>query len=245
MGKDRTELLKIAVCDDEAVFQDRFCERLGTFFRQEKIEAGILRFLSGRELLASAEKLDVVFLDIRMTPPDGFETAQKLRSRGFRGFLIFLTVLPEFVWNAFEVGAFDYLLKPLQEDRFVRTMRRLLSAIRDPDENRLLIRRGNDRLLLPYAQIAYCESIGRKIYLHLQDGAVLDYYDRMESLEKKLDARFFRCHRSYLVNLSCLKGYRTGEASLTTGAAIPVSRLREKDFLAAVSDAMKRRRDDG
>ena len=74
-----------------------------------------------------------------MGEPDGLETAKELRGRGYGGFLIFITVLQEYVFNAFEVQAFDYLVKPLQEDNFSRTMSRLLLSIRSHKGKQLLI----------------------------------------------------------------------------------------------------------
>jgi len=85
----------------------------------------------------------------------------------------------------------------------------------------------------------YCEVINRKVYLYLKDGAVIDYYEQIDTLEKKLDRRFFRCHRSYLVNLQYLKSYKPCIASLITGQTIPVSRLRNDAFAAAVLRHMK------
>lgn len=59
--------------------------------------------------------------------------------------------------------------------------------------------------------IIYCEIINRKIFLHLSQKEAIDCYDKIENLEKKLDGRFFKCHRSYLVNLKYLKSYTYSE----------------------------------
>ena len=83
----------------------------------------------------------------------------------------------------------------------------------------------------------------RIIYLHLKDTTTLDYYDKIENLERKLDNRFFKCHRSYLINLQYLKSYKTGQAYLVNGETIPVSRLRGEEFSQIVLQYMKERRD--
>lgn len=63
----------------------------------------------------------------------------------------------------------------------------------------------------------YCEVQGRKLYLHKRDGTVVDYYARLEELEHRVDGRFFKCHRSYLVNLDYVRGFRAGRAALPGG----------------------------
>ncbi len=68
---------------------------------------------------------------------------------------------------------------------------------------------------------------------------VVDYYERIENLETKLDDRFFRCHRSYLIDLKHLKGYKNGIAYMDNGREIPVSRLRSREFSGVVLRYMK------
>ena len=104
-----------------------------------------------------------------------------------------------------------------------------------------MIRRGTSCEIVPLAQIMYCEVQGRKVYIHQSDGTVIDYYDRMDGLEKRLDGRFFRCHRSYLVNLEYVRGCSAGEVRLSQGGGIPVSRLRERDLTQALLRYMKER----
>lgn len=235
-------MISIGVCDDEAYMLDMLTEKISSFFKNERMEVDVLPFRSGGELLASGQKLDILFLDIRMGGPDGLDTARELRGQGFRGPLIFVTVLEEHVFHAFEVQAFDYLVKPLREDDFTRTMDRLLRSVRAHSGGQLLIQRGTEWSVVPFDDIVYCEVIDRKVYLHLKDASVLDYYEKLERLEKKLDERFFKCHRSYLINLEYLKSYRAGSACLAGGERIPVSRLRGEEFSAVILRYMKGRR---
>lgn len=234
-------MIRIGICDDEAYMLDMLAEKVSAFFKRENMEITVFPFQSGKALLDCGKKLDIVFLDIQMGGPDGLDTAKELRSWGYSGFLIFVTVLRECVFNAFEVQAFDYLVKPLQEDDFLRTMNRLLLSIRTHREKQLLIQKGTEWSIVPFDDIVYCEIINRKVYLHLKDKPVLDYYDRIENLERKLDERFFKCHRSYLINLRYLKSYKPGQAYLTNGEIIPVSRLRGDEFAAVILRYMKER----
>ena len=172
---------------------------------------------------------------------DGIETAKMLRQRRNRSLLIFVTVLKEYVFNAFEVEAYDYLLKPLDSNHFERTMDRAISTLTQRTDKSIVIQRGSSCDVVPLAQIVYCEVQGRKVYVHQSDGEIIDYYDNLENFERQMDRRFFRCHRSYLVNLDYVRGCDTGLVTLSLGAQIPVSRLRERDLTQALLRYMKER----
>lgn len=232
-------MIRIAICDDEPDVSGQIRSMVADFFRRKNMEVMISQFTCGKELLEDNSEIDILFLDIRMKQMDGMETARKLRLRHFKGFLIFITVLKEMVFESFEVQAYDYLLKPVEETHFEKTMERLLASIQNASEAVLFIQRGYESSMIPFADIVFCEIIDRKVYLHLTSDEVVDFYDRMEHLEKKLDSRFFRCHRSFLINLQYLKSYKNKTAYMENGKEIPVSRLRSKEFSGVILEYMK------
>ena len=176
-----------------------------------------------------------------MEQPDGMETARLLRRRGDHSLLVFVTVLKELVFDAFQVEAYDYLLKPLDSARFKQTMDRVLRALEQRTAGDIVIQRGTGCEVVPLSDIVYCEVLGRKIYLHKSDGTVSDYYDKLEDLERRVDGRFFKCHRSYLVNLDYVRGCQDGQVMLSQGERIPASRLRERELTQALLRYMKER----
>lgn len=232
-------MLHIAICDDEKDMSDKIRTMVSDFFHRKSMEIEILQFSSGEELLKCDKIIDILFLDIQMNGMDGMETARKLRSRKFRGFLIFITVLKEMVFQSFEVQAYDYLVKPIEERHFEKIMERLLASMRNADEASLLVQKGYESSIISFDDIVFCEIIDRKVYLHLASSEVVDFYERIEKLETKLDSRFFRCHRSYLINLKYLKSYKNGIAYMENGKEIPVSRLRSKEFSGVILQYMK------
>lgn len=232
-------MITIAICDDEKQTLDQIRKLVSVFFREKNMEVSIVCFPGGEELLRYDRSVDILFLDIQMNGIDGMETARKLRSRNFRGFLIFITVLREMVFQSFEVQAYDYLVKPVEEKKFVGTMERLIVSMNNVSEERLLVQKGYERSIVPFADIIYAEIIDRKVYLHLASSEVVDFYDRIENLEERLDSRFFRCHRSYLINMQYLKSYKNGVAYMEGGKEIPISRLRSKAFSEVILQYMK------
>ena len=232
-------MIHIVICDDEKQMSDHIKTFVSDFFRKKNREISLRTFLSSEELLNYDGQIDILFLDIQMNGMDGMETARKLRADKFRGFLIFITVLKEMVFQSFEVQAYDYLVKPVEEKQFERTMERLLASMHSVGEDSLLVQKGYEGRIIRKDEIVFCEIIDRKIYLNLVSGEVLDYYERIENLETKLGGHFFRCHRSYLINLKHLKGYKNGTAYMDNGKEVPVSRLRSREFSSVVLQYMK------
>ena len=232
-------MIRIAICDDEKHMSDHIRAFVSDFFRKKNREIQLRTFSSGEELLNYDGQIDILFLDIQMMGMDGLETARKLRAGKFRGFLIFITVLKEMVFQSFEVQAYDYLVKPVEEKQFEKTMERLYASIQNTGEDSLLVQKGYEGRIILKDEIVFCEVIDRKIYLNLVSGEVVDYYERIENLETKLGSHFFRCHRSYLINLKHLKGYKNGTACMDNGKEVPVSRLRSKEFSGVVLQYMK------
>ena len=233
-------MIHIAICDDEKRMSDHIRAMASDFFRKKNREICFRTFSSGEELLSYDGQIDILFLDIQMKGMDGMETARKLRDSKFRGFLIFITVLKEMVFQSFEVQAYDYLVKPVEEKQFEKTMERLYASMQNASEDSLLVQKGYEGRIIREEEIVFCEIIDRKIYLNLASGEVVDYYERIENLETKLGSHFFRCHRSYLINLKHLKGYKNGTACMDNGKEVPVSRRRSKEFSGVVLQYMKK-----
>ncbi len=234
-------MIKIAVCDDE----DKMCEDLRQMvaakLEQWKEPYRITCYTNGIQFLYGLLDYDLVFLDIRMPGPGGMELAKMLRQKGYEGILIFVTVLKECVFDAFGVEAYDYLLKPLDSGHFQRTMDRVLKRLKQQAGESIVIQRGAACEVVLLSEIVYCEVQGRKLYLHRTDETVVDYYGRLEELARRVDRRFFQCHRSYLVNLDCVRGCQNGQVMLSGGMTIPVSRLRERGLIQALLTHMKER----
>lgn len=106
----------------------------------------------------------------------------------------------------------------------------------------IVIKKRTSCEVIPLSEIVYCEVRSRKIYIHQCDGKIIDYYNRLEDFEQRVDGRFFRCHRSYLINLDYVRGCNNRRIHLLPSGEIPVSRLRERDLIQALLRHMKERK---
>ena len=150
-------MIRIVICDDEKHMSDHIRAMTSDFFRKKNREIQLRTFTSGEELLNYDGQIDILFLDIQMKGMDGMETARKLRADKFRGFLIFITVLKEMVFQSFEVQAYDYLVKPVEEKQFEKTMERLFASMQNAVEDSLLVQKGYEGRIIREDEIIFCE----------------------------------------------------------------------------------------
>lgn len=232
-------MIKIAIADDETKVSFEISQHIQRYFEEKSVSCAIETFTSGTDLLEQTESFDLIFLDIRMNGLSGIETAKRLRQNGAKGFLVFITALQEYVYDAFEVDASDYLLKPIDMSRFTRTMDRLYHGIRNTDIGSLVLpSRGNTYQSILFRDIYYLEAMNHKIQIYTRT-ATYEGHFKIANMNRLLDSRFFQCHRSYFVNLDYVCGYENLLARLSNGKQIPVSRLRGYEFSQAVLGYMK------
>ena len=206
--------MKVAICDDEV----RGRERIRTLLEKEFSQAQIQEFDSGTKLINSVEegyRPDIVMLDIAMEGMDGMETARHLKELT-DALLIFVTGVKEQVFQAFDVGAFHYLMKPIDQDKMTDVLKRAMQEVekKNSSPRYLLVKAEGSHHKIPVEDILYVENSGRKVILHTKNGS-LEYYERMNHLAEILGEGFYRCHRGYLVALSAISGY--DHESITVG----------------------------
>ena len=181
--------LNIAICDDEEIIREQIKELT------EKEKSGLCMELyeTGDALLASGKQFDIVFLDIQMEGTDGIETAKRLRQHSaLKGaedtILIFITGIREYVFEAFDVAAFHYLLKPIEEEKFREVFHRAERELEKRKSKRretVFIKTRNRSFSLEKDSILYIESRGKKVEIHTT-GETIEAYASMNEMEGQL-----------------------------------------------------------
>ena len=212
------DAMHIAVCDDERLVCDMIEEKI----RAVLPGAVVCKFSSGKELLDGSAQPDILFLDIQMPGMDGMEAARLFRRNWKQTLIIFITAAPEYVFQAFDVGAFHYLVKPFDDGKFAEILQNAAKQLKEsgqPQKASLLITARGEHIAVNIEDIVYAEVFDRKIVLHTMDGDI-EYYGKMKELEKKAGDDFFRTHRAYLVNFGFVRKYDAAAVYLEKGQAL-------------------------
>lgn len=194
---------QIVICGEMEAERELLKTMLYRLFSQKGENIQIWEYQSGEDMFADAEdgrlKIDLLFLDIYMKGMLGIEAARRVREKGCRAAIVFLTVSPDFALESYEVQASGYLLKPFSEDKLREILRRIFRS----DFKRRIVLKTRRQYRYPYIDdIKYIESDKHSIIVHLADGTQVEATEKLGDIEERInEERFLRCHQSYLVNM--------------------------------------------
>ena len=225
--------MNIAVVDDEETIR----EQIGGFIKRRNPDFNISGFATGEELLAAGAGFDIIFLDIQMEGMGGIEAARSLRQKNMDAVLVFITGMKEYVFEAFDVSAFHYLLKPVGEKKFMEVLGRAVDEAgrrKGQKEQQIFIKTKNQGYTLNLSSILYIENRGKKVEIHTTDmEEIIETYATMDELEGQLGGGFYRCHRGYLVNMAHIVRYDNDSISLSNGGKVYLTRKKHNEFVKA------------
>ena len=219
--------MDIAVVDDEKAIREHICALIEEQQPGSRIEA----YPTGEELLTSGKRFDIVFLDIQMEGMNGIEAARNLREQQGDTVLIFITGIKEYVFDALDLYAFQYLLKPIDEDKFAEVLQRAVREVGRKKERRVLFIKSRN-LTLDQSEILYIESRAKKVEIHTVRQTI-EIYAAMDELEGQLGEEFYRCHRAYIVNMDCITEYDSESITLTNGDRVYLTKKKYGEFVKA------------
>jgi two-component system LytT family response regulator len=206
--------MKVMIVDDEKLA----LSRLTRLLNDEGIE-DIKSFDTPSEALieATKTKFDVVFLDISMPQMSGLELANAILSLEPKTFIVFQTAHSEYAIEAFKIGGIDYLMKPIESDDIKRVVEKIKSFKKDSsNDEKLLGKRGNKIYLIKLDDIYFIKADLDEVLVRIKETDV--YVKRkIGDLGKLLDnKKFFRIHRSIIVNVDKIKSMESVEQSKLT-----------------------------
>ena len=220
-------MLQIAICDDVVeqtlVLQNyvrEYCER-------RNVEYKLYIYTSGIEMLADAEKMDIVFLDIEMPNLDGIETGRQIREKNSVCRIIMATCMVERMKEAFFIEAFRFIIKPFDqkevEEALDACMKKILGS------RSILLYLNRNIYEVHQSEIQYIITYDSACEYRVRD-KMLRSETSLRELESQLDNRlFFRVHRKYIVYMAHIRSYKNGQIQMKD-VKLPVSRRRKKEF---------------
>lgn len=239
-------MIRTLIIDDEALAR----QRIRALLAQRQDVALVGECKSGAEALRAIreQQPDLIFLDIRMKDMSGFEVLQNL-SESEAPLIIFSTAYDQYALRAFDVFAFDYLLKPFKEERFHKSLDKAVRLLQEkqapadgsqlgalleylrPDNRRrtLPIRQSGKICFVDMADIRYVEASGYYIEIFTGEKKFL-LRESLANMERQLEGQhFIRIHRSTIINTAFLGhieqiGFGDVEAHMKDGRVFRVSK---------------------
>lgn len=236
-------MIRVAICDDQAIFIEQLETLLKRFGEEFAAPLCIETFSAGQSLLLIEQTYDLIFLDIDMPEMSGMDVAKHLRANGCQSLIVFVTSHQEHVFDAFEVNAFRFLVKPATAKSLNATMSEAIRVIREKQTDILPIELSSAKFIqIPAAEIIYIESLGKYTYIQTPTERY-ETRQALKLLEDQLESKgFFRTHKSYLVNLRQVKAHTQLEVELLNGETVHLSRLKSSAFKKAfIAELMRSR----
>ena len=233
-------MLKLAICDDMREFSNHIHHIIEQWENKpEQMTVDI--FEDGDSLMKAHANhpFDIIFLDVIMPLLNGIETAREIRKSDTSVKIIFLTTSSEFAVESYTVKANNYLLKPVEPERLFRCLDECFEDI-SKESRYISIRSVSAVHRVDLRNIEYLEAHGKQVVFSLSNGDTITATEPFYSYENKLlyQDGFFKCHRSYIVNIYKIDTYTTKELKMQSGYRIPISRSIQKDFEAAYFDLL-------
>jgi|SRR6218665_764415 len=251
--------MKAILIDDEADGLRTLQKMLEKHCPQVEIAGTAPNAVTGKQRIDQL-KPDLVFLDIQMPGKTGLELLADLDTRNFE--VIFVTAFNEYVLQALQFSAVDYLLKPVDEDRLIEAVGRAAKRIDEerngtrsevllhnlekagsPAEMRLCLPTLKGFLIVKLSEVIYCEAERSYTIFHLEGGKNLLVSKALIEYEVLLkDTTFFRVHKSFLINLLHVREYQRGEGGMvimSDKAGLEISRRKKEAFLDQVKRVFK------
>lgn len=239
-------MLKTVVIDDELngrnivkSFLEKYCDGVNVIGEADGVESGV-------ECITENNP-DLVFLDIQMQDGTGFDLLEKLPKRNFK--LVFVTSFDHYAIKAFKFSAVDYILKPVDPDQLVEAVEKVKAmAPADNVESKIDVLISNinslEKIALPSMDgirfikindIIRCESDNNYTLFYLTSKEKILVSKTLKDFEILLSgSKFYRVHKSHLVNLKYISKYIPGEGGyliLEDGSHVDVSRRKKEGLM--------------
>ncbi len=219
--------MKIAICDDEAISLELTCMMLEDWALLRHISIEIRRFTNGDDLLDALQTgcPDLVFLDVVMPLLNGIDTAKELRAANDTLPIIFLTSSREFAVDSYEVKALNYLIKPVVKEHLFAILDDFARTIQKP-EDVFMAQTTLGFCKINIADVDYLEAQNKQVSAYLSNGTTLQLREQFATCEAAFteEKGFFRCHRSYIVNLKRIGQFSKDTIITDNHAKLPIAR---------------------
>lgn len=224
-------MIQIAVVEDEQEYVDTITEYLRRYEQEQNTKIQITVYRDGDGITeAYKAQFDIILMDIQMKFVDGMTAAEEIRRMDSEVIIIFITNMTQYAIRGYEVGALDYILKPVTYFAFSQKLKKAVTRLEKRKKISVLVQIKGGMIRLNAGDIYYVESQGHNLIYHTADGEYTSY-GTMKSVEEELGQYgFCRGNKCYLINLEHVDGIRD-KCAVVQGKSLQLSRPRLNGFM--------------
>ena len=228
-------MLKVAVVDDEIGVREELSAMIERFSEETGERIAVACYADGRELLEAGAVEDILLLDIEMDDVNGMDTAHLLRRKGVASEIIFVTNMAQYAIKGYEVGAIDFVVKPVRYTSFAFKFGRAVEAAKRKRSSRISVETREGLRYISSADLVYVEVRGHKLIYHGERGSFEAWGTLRDACTVLEPLGFALCNACYLVNLSRVVSVSQDMVTVDGGDELKMSRGRKKSFMDALT----------
>ena len=228
-------MMHVIIVEDEASSAHRLEQFVKRYFAETGGAYTVKTYTDGLEFISEyAGGGNIILMDIEMPHMDGLKASQRLRAVDGYASLIFVTNMAKYAIKGYEVGALDFMVKPVTYFNFALKMERAVAIQEKYIGGTFMLSSDEGMVKLNVSDILYIERGKHNICYHTRKGSFGERAALKDAEERFARYGVARCHNAYLVNLAAVEKTRGDEVSVGADA-LPVSRARKKEFLEALT----------
>ena len=230
-------MYRIAVVEDEQQYRDEVCQYIEQYATEHQLKFDVTTYTDGQEIVDDVQKhYDIIFFEIEMTQLNGMDAAKVIRERDVNVVMVFITNMAQYAIEGYEVGALDFVLKPIDYYGFSFRLARALGRVQKKQGNlEFAINTPGGIKKLNSNDIYYIEIENRFLVYHTAEG---DFSQRgtLQSAEEMFqNYHFVKCNHWYLVNLKYVTEIEENIVHVA-GSRLEISRRNRAHFLKEVTE---------
>lgn len=228
----------IAIVEDEKEFSEQLQGFLEDYQKEHDVAFKVSVFGDGADILEDYQQIyDIILLDIEMPKVNGMDAAQQIRQMDHDVVLMFITNMATYAIRGYEVGALDFVMKPINYYTFSMKLTRALKGVRQKEQQQILLTLSDGVKKFGVQQIYYVEVQNRILHYHTDEGE-FQVRGTMQSVEQMLSPYpFAKCNHWYTVNLMHVSEVRKNTL-VVGGHELEISRRNRTPFLKALTEYM-------
>lgn len=229
-------MIRIAVVEDDDGSRRKLTEYLHRYAQESGEVFRITEFTDGTEIVNDYKAAyDIILMDIDLRFMDGMTAAERIRRQDMEVVIIFVTNMPQYVMRGYTVDAMDYVLKPITYYAFSQRIDRALQRMARRRKRYIAVANQSGMVKLDVSQITYVEVRDHQLLYHTGKDTISTKGTLSDAERTLSDRTFFRCGKSFLVNLEYVEAVRNFDVQVGD-IWLPVSRARKKALLDALND---------